>query len=74
MSTKTIPEAKIWTCDGCAEEIESNHKPSRWTHLKWLRDALDFQGHAIAADNIERDFCGSCSIKLGDVINDAFSD
>lgn len=74
MSTKTIPEIKVWVCDGCKKEVESTHKPNHWTRLQWLRDAHDFQGHAVASDNVERDLCSSCSSKLGAAINDAFKE
>lgn len=74
MSIKSVPESKVWICDGCNTEVESKHKPSYWTKLKWLRDAHDFQGHAVASDNVERDFCMACSGKLATAINDAFSE
>ena len=72
MSTRAVPETKIWICDGCKKEVEGKHKPNHWTQLKWLRDAHDYQGHAVASDNLERDLCGHCSGILGTAINDAF--
>lgn len=68
MSTKKIPEKVVVTCDGCGVEC-GQHNRAMSGGLKLLRDALDFQGHAVASGNMDFDFCDSCLGRVTDSIN-----
>lgn len=59
MSTRTIPEQKIVTCDICGDECDKkNRRFSGKITLK--KDGLDLQGHAVGSDNTYYDACDKC--------------
>lgn len=69
MATRVIPEQKITTCDVC-EIVVGKGNRARNGRLVLKRDALDYQGNAIAdASIIMRDLCDGCLERISDVIN-----
>jgi transcription elongation factor Elf1 len=72
MTIKNIPAKVIHICDGCQAEVESKDRPKYWTKVHHYRDAYDFQGNAVAGDNIELMLCAACTEKFTTAINDVF--
>lgn len=70
MSTQTIPEKKIITCDCCRQQIEGavTRREGGGLHLK--RDALDWHGHACADASVKLDLCDSCLGKVVKAVNE----
>lgn len=72
MTVISIPAKTIHQCDGCKEEVEDKNRPKYWTKVIHYRDAYDFQGNAVAANNIELLLCGSCTEVFTTTVNDRF--
>lgn len=68
MATRVIPEQKITTCDVCGIETDKKNR-SLGGRLVLKRDALDFQGQAVADASVMRDLCDSCLKEISDVVN-----
>lgn len=81
MGITEIPRSFIYTCDGCGEQHKQENagghytdsRPPRWSRLTLARDAHDFHGIAVADDSIKRLLCESCSTKVAQAINAAFT-
>lgn len=59
MTTKTIPQQTIVTCDRCGRDITKSHRAMRGAiHVE--RAGLDFQGVAVASNDIDFDLCDPC--------------
>jgi len=75
MAIKEISKSYIFICDGCRKEHRQEHlrRPSHWMKFILERNALDYQGHAVADGTIKRLLCDVCGEKIGEAINKVVS-
>lgn len=73
MTTQTIPAKTVTSCDGCGV-VCTNDNRRRGGAIHVIRHALDMHGHAVASNDIKRDFCDSCLDTLTKALNEAFHD
>lgn len=71
MAVRNIEACRIFICDGCKVEKESQHRPAYWTGLKIKAHAYDFQGVACADASTERLLCADCTGIVHEAINTA---
>lgn len=73
MPVTEIPKAYKYVCDGCGaeEKRELFSRPKTWAELIVARDALDYQGAAVADGTVRRMLCEKCSDKVIAAINSA---
>lgn len=77
MAVEEIPKSFRYTCDVCGETHTqenanghyTNGTPPKWAKLVFKRDAVDFQGYAVADGTVERLLCHSCNPAILDAIN-----
>lgn len=72
MGIETIPATRRHICDGCGKKGEGSPPPD-WANLHWGRNALDFQGCAVADASIQQLLCADCDKKAADAVNKAFA-
>ena len=60
MATKTIPEQRIVTCDGCGRECTPSFF-RRQTKLSLTQRDLDYRGDAVYGGTREMDLCDDCA-------------
>lgn len=73
MTTTTIPERTFITCDCCKRKCGNETGQARRSMSGGLivqRDALDFQGCAVADGSVKRDLCDSCLHAVSEAINE----
>ncbi len=68
MTTTTIPEQKVVTCDGCNREISSKVKCGG--DLAIYSIGYDLHGQAVGGHRIKKDFCQRCMHTLEKTLND----
>lgn len=74
MSTEHIPAKDLIICDGCGERAEGKSFRGIYHggYLTIGRDAYDFQGNAVASNNINLDLCSKCMKLAVEALNTAF--
>ncbi len=71
MGSRIIPQRYAFICDKCEKQEESSvqRRPSYWTELHWIKDALDYQGNAVADGSIKLLLCDKCSTIVMKALN-----
>jgi hypothetical protein len=72
MGVTIQPATRHYECDGCGKKGEGS-TPANWANLHWGRNALDFQGNAVADASISLLLCSYCDKKAADAVNRAFA-
>jgi hypothetical protein len=73
VTTKTIPEHKIVTCDCCGVECtKDNRRVNGILHVK--QDGLDYAGHAVGDNSIKLDLCDACLSPIVKAMNAAITE
>lgn len=72
MGIEVIPASKRYSCDGCGKSGEGS-PPADWANLHWGRNALDYQGNAVADASIQLLLCSDCDTKATDAVNAVFA-
>lgn len=74
MSTHTTPAKTVITCDCCGKTCGAEPGQVRRVYSGGLivkKDALDFQGYAVADASVKRDLCDSCLHIVSAAVNQA---
>lgn len=67
MKTK-IPETTVVTCDFCGKTNEQKGLFRTDAHIQIQRNALDYQGCAVANGGASLDLCDSCCYRVEEMI------
>ena len=74
MAVRNIPARRVFVCDGCSAEVESNSRPPHWTGLVIEANAYDYQGCAVADAGFSRILCADCTKVVHSAINAAMQE
>jgi hypothetical protein len=73
MAIKEIPQYYEYTCDRCkrVESRKTKTRPPYWVDLRFLQDAYDYQGMAVADGSFFWMLCGDCAKIMIEAIDNA---
>lgn len=76
MAIREIAASFEVVCDCCreTETMTSKHRPKYWSDFNILRDAYDFQGHAVADGSVKLLLCLKCSDAVAKAVNNTVDD